>query len=98
MTLDQPVRRAVQTALDVDVVPQDVVRAVEDDEELKHIAEAEQSLRFAERCRRDAFEDRGGQYRERLRQTGASASGLLTARVEQLLRQEDIETEEVAGP
>jgi hypothetical protein len=50
VTLDREVREVVQSALGVEVVPDDVVLAVEGDEELAHLAEAAQRLDFVERC------------------------------------------------
>jgi hypothetical protein len=46
MTLDRPIRDAVRDSLDVEVVPEEVVLAVEGDETLRHLAEARRSLRL----------------------------------------------------
>lgn len=48
MTLDRPVRDVVRSALGVEVVPDAVVRAVEDDDELWHLACAARQLSYAD--------------------------------------------------
>ena len=48
MTLQRPVRQIVRRVIDETVVPDDIVMAVEGDETLTHLAEAWQSLRFAD--------------------------------------------------
>ena len=50
MTLSQPVRSVVKRTIDEDVVPDDVVLAVEDDEELHHLAEAIYQLELVGDC------------------------------------------------
>jgi hypothetical protein len=54
MTLDRPVRDVARLAFDVDVVSDEIVRALEDDEQLVHLSEAVRSLDMAERLSHDA--------------------------------------------
>ena len=76
MTLDQPVREAVRDALDVEIVPDEVVRAVEGDEELRLLADARYRLHLAdgpdadtgEGLRRDAYLSTDALVKQRLRQ------------------------------
>lgn len=48
MTLDRPVRDVVTRALDVEVVPDSVVRSVEGDDQLWHLACAARQLSYAD--------------------------------------------------
>jgi len=57
MTLDHPVRGVVRDVLDVDVVPDKVVLAVEGDEELIYLSRAIHNVRLATWGeRREVFE------------------------------------------
>ena len=64
MTLDAPVRGVVRSALDVDVVPDDVVRAVEGDEELLLLSRAVRQLELAGECGPEADTEQGSLHAE----------------------------------
>jgi hypothetical protein len=53
MTLDRPIKNVAKIAFDVDVVPDDITLALEDDEQLIHLCEALESLDYAQRCKSD---------------------------------------------
>jgi hypothetical protein len=83
VTLDRPVRRAVRDALGVKVVPDEVVRAVEGDEELHLIAEAARKLVLVD----DPDAETAADVR---RQAVISTDTLLKQRLRQLLEEEGV--------
>ena len=81
MTLDTPVRGVVYSALDVDMVPDDVVRAVEGDEELIHLSRSVHELELAGMCGPESDTEHGSLHAETL----DGALLLAERRVKQLL-------------
>ena len=64
MTLNDPVRGVVRSAPDVDVVPADVVRAVEGDEELLRLSQSVRQLELAGECGPEADTEQGSLHAE----------------------------------
>jgi hypothetical protein len=87
VTLDKPVRGVVWSALDVDVVPDDVVRAVEGDEELLHLSKAVRQLELAGMCGPESDTEQQSLHAE----TVDGALILAERRVKQLLETDEAE-------
>jgi hypothetical protein len=59
VTLDDPVRGVVLTALDVDIIADSAVRAVEGDDELTHLSRAVHELELAGMCGPESDTEQG---------------------------------------
>jgi hypothetical protein len=86
VTLDDPVRGVVRTALDVDIIHDDVVRAIEGDDELTHLSRAVHELELAGMCGPESDTEQGLHA-----ETVDGALLLAERRVDQLLEQRDEE-------
>jgi len=64
VTLNEPVRGVVRSALDVDVVSADVVRAVGGDEELLRLSLSVRQLELAGECGPEADTEQGSLHAE----------------------------------